>query len=124
MPEEAEKSTEEQQGRGPKKKQVVRAEGGTISSHTQSRSPLLSPLHVNTECHSPLSSSVLTHPIFAISSVAEPGSLELFVDRLHSGKAAIICFSSFIAKAMSDQSKKSSTGRTPPSKMKMEADRK
>ncbi len=44
---------------------------------------------------------------------------------MHSGKEAVICFSSFIAKAMSDRSKKSSSGKTttPTMKTKMEADR-
>ncbi len=102
---ESEKSTEsfqEQRGRRPKKKQTVRSEGGEISSRTQSHSPLLSSLHVNTERHYSLSSLVLTHPMFAISSVAEPGLLELFADRLCSGEATIICFSTLTAKAMSE----------------------
>ncbi len=118
-------SFQEQRDRKPKKKQAARAEGGEISSCTRSHSPLLSPWHINTERHSPLSSSVLTHPMFAINSVAEPGLLKLFANRVHSGKEAVVCFSSFIAKAMSDRSKKSSGGEatTPSSKMKVEADR-
>ncbi len=83
VPKEAEKNAEpfqEQRGRRPKKKQAVRSKGGKISLCTHSRSPLLSSLHVNTECHSTLSSSVLAHPMFAIDSVAKPGLLELFAD--------------------------------------------
>ncbi len=51
--------------------------------------------------------------------------MKLFANRVHSRKEAIACFSSFIAKAMSDQSKKSSGGKatTPSMKTRMEAHR-
>ncbi len=96
------KSFQEQRGRKPKKKQAARGEGGEISLCTRSHSPLLYPLHVSTDSHFPLSSSVPTHPLFAIHSVAQPGLLKMFGNRIRSGKEAIVCFSSFIVQAMSD----------------------
>ncbi len=48
----------------------------------------------------------------------------MFENGIRSGKEAVACFSSFIAKAMSDRSKKYSSGRTTPSsKTKMEVDK-
>ncbi len=115
---------QEQRGRKPGKRRPAGMDSGKISSHTRSHSPLLS-LHSNTDCHFPLSSSVAPYPLFTIHAVAKLGLMNRVKDGIRSGRDAIVCFSSQLAKAMSERKSttpKSSDGQSPSTRMKTQAD--
>ncbi len=110
------------------KKQPAGADG-KISSRTRlksedAHSPLFPLLHSNTDCHFPLSSYVASYPFFTICAVAKPGLMNRVKDGIRTGRDAIVCFSSQLAKAMSEwkSTSKSLDGRSPLTRMKEQAD--
>ncbi len=121
---------QEQRGRTTEKKRLAGVDSSKISSCTRSKaershSPLVSLLHSNTDCHFPLSSSVAPYPLFTICAVAKPGLMNRVKDGIWSGRDAIVCFSSQLAKfAMSEwkSTPKSSDGQSPSSRTKTQAD--
>ncbi len=121
---------QEQRGRTTEKKRPANDGSGKISSRTRSQaershSPLLSLLHSDTDCQFPLSSSVATYPLFTIHAIAKQGLISKVKGGIRSGRDAIVCFSSQLAKAMSERKSttpKSSDGRSPSSRTKSQAD--